>query len=45
MPFGGFGQLRNDFSAQRTKPDLEESVFEIEDVEGYDVVDPLADPG
>lgn len=41
LEFPDGSTLRNDFSAQRRNPELDESVFAIEDVESYDVVNPL----
>jgi len=41
LEFPDGSTLRNDFSAQRRNPEIDESVFVIEDVESYDVVNPL----
>lgn len=45
LEFPDGSTMRNDFSAQRRNPDLDDSVFIIEDAESYDVVNPLEKQG
>jgi len=45
LEFPDGSTMRNDFSAQRRNPELDDSLFEIEDAESYDVVNPLDKQG